>query len=638
MLGNLREKILSWGAKILFALLIISFGLWGVGDYITGGGDRNEAVAEVGNRQITSRELKSQIKKALARFREIMGQNFTDEQARSLGIVDQTLNSMIRENLFLEAADEAGLIINDQLLGQEIKNNSQFKNPGGQFDRDKFYQTLNRAGLNEASFSALYRRELLQKQLLSSIELGLFVPQSLTESIYRHRIDRRVTKIIRIGHTLFKNIPEPKAAVITEYHKDNAPAFTAPEYRALTLLRLRPEDIADEIEVPEERIKEEYEDRISEFSQEEQRRIQQILVSDKWTADEAVSRLNSGENFVEVAKDVGKSESDILDLGNLTWKDIPIPKLADAAFLLTPNTHSQPIKTSLGWHILRVVAVTPASQKSLASVRDQLKRAAQLNLAVDALFALANKLEDELGAGAKIEEAARRLNLNSEKIAAIDTNGRDEAGNQVEGIDPNGKILGVTFETMEGQDSLLTDFGEGSFFILRVDKVTPPRLRPLKTVKSQVTAAWKQDRQAKLPEKRTKNLVDQLKGGKSFASISRELKEPLIVTQPFTRTGHGLQRMLPPELIANIFSSKVGNAVWAAGDGAHFIALLSEIKQARADSSAGEVDAIRNQLIQGISNDLTAQLAEALRIRVGVTINHETVEKYYSSSGRTSNP
>ena len=107
MLSNLREKILSWGAKILFALLIISFGLWGVGDYITGGGDRNEAVAEVGNRQITSRELKSQIKKALARFREIMGQNFTDEQARSLGIVDQTLNSMIRENLFF-SGDTSG--------------------------------------------------------------------------------------------------------------------------------------------------------------------------------------------------------------------------------------------------------------------------------------------------------------------------------------------------------------------------------------------------------------------------------------------------------------------------------------------------------------------------------------------------
>ena len=30
-----REIIIGWGTKILLALLILSFGLWGIGDYIT---------------------------------------------------------------------------------------------------------------------------------------------------------------------------------------------------------------------------------------------------------------------------------------------------------------------------------------------------------------------------------------------------------------------------------------------------------------------------------------------------------------------------------------------------------------------------------------------------------------------------
>ena len=48
MLGSFREKILSWGAKVLFGLLIISFGLWGIGDYNISGSNANDAIAEVG--------------------------------------------------------------------------------------------------------------------------------------------------------------------------------------------------------------------------------------------------------------------------------------------------------------------------------------------------------------------------------------------------------------------------------------------------------------------------------------------------------------------------------------------------------------------------------------------------------------
>ena len=121
MLRNFREGILSWGAKILLGLLIISFGLWGIGDYTTGGGNKR-AVAEVGERQITDRELEDQVLNAFAKMRQILGGNVTDAQIRSMGIVDQTLNRMIEEQLFLEGARETGLMINDQLLRQVIRN------------------------------------------------------------------------------------------------------------------------------------------------------------------------------------------------------------------------------------------------------------------------------------------------------------------------------------------------------------------------------------------------------------------------------------------------------------------------------------------------------------------------------------
>ena len=55
MLNALRKGAGGWLAKILFALLVISFAAWGVGDWT--GGFRREKLAEVGGQEITAAEF-----------------------------------------------------------------------------------------------------------------------------------------------------------------------------------------------------------------------------------------------------------------------------------------------------------------------------------------------------------------------------------------------------------------------------------------------------------------------------------------------------------------------------------------------------------------------------------------------------
>ena len=172
MLGSFREKILSWGAKVLFGLLIISFGLWGIGDYNYSGSNANDAIAEVGGRAISGRDLEAEVQNAMARMRRLLGQDFSDEQARALGIIDQSLDTLVRKNVFIAGAEKTGLIVNDEVLGQAIRNDDQFK-AAGQFDRQAFFQALNAAGLSEQAFASMYRVQLLQNQLICLVLLSL---------------------------------------------------------------------------------------------------------------------------------------------------------------------------------------------------------------------------------------------------------------------------------------------------------------------------------------------------------------------------------------------------------------------------------------------------------------------------------
>jgi len=635
MLGNFREKILSWGAKLLLGLLIISFGLWGIGDYTTNPGGDDQIVAEIGGQEISSRELESQIQVSISRMREILGQNITNEQALSLGIVDQTLNGMVQETIFAEGASNTGLIISDDLLNQEIRGDKQFNNRAGQFDRNVFQQSINRAGYSEGTYVNLYRRELLQKQLLSAFEYGISVPAALTDSVLRYRNERRVIKLIKIKHTALNLIPDPPSSILAKFHSDNAARFSAPEYRAVTLLRVQPKDISDEIEVSEEQIKIEYDSRISEFSQAERRNIQQILVSEEQLAQKVMSRLKMGIDFVEVAKGVANFDQEALQLGDLTRGELAVRELGDAAFLLNVGNYTVPIRSSFGWHILRVTNITPATKKTLGEVRNGLKRSVQLDLAADSLITLANQIEDELGAGAGIRDAAARLNLRVEIIPAIDNQGLNEFGKAIDGISDQKEILNAIFATSEGEDSDLNDYGSSSFFILHVDKVTKPTLRPLDKIINDVRMAWKRDHRAEEAENKAKNLVNELNNGISPKSLASKLKVNLLSTKPFTRTGEGLKTELPRELISKVFASKVRNSVLAAGNGVHLIAFVSEIRHPITSSGSKLAETIRAQLSENISGDLKKQLAEALRKRLGVTIERENIKQIFS---KTNNP
>ncbi|NQV54265.1 MAG: SurA N-terminal domain-containing protein [Rhodospirillales bacterium] len=628
MFGNFRKTLVSWGAKILIALLVLSFGVWGISDSITGLGGGSSSVATVGELEISSEEYSQQFERQVSRLRQAFGGQFTSEQARAMGIGNQVLSGIIRRSLFLEGARDMGLLVSSTQVAQEIKSDPRFNGAGG-FDRERFNRMIYEAGYGENGFIEIYRNDLIEAQILSAIRNGGKAPKALVNAIYAYRMERRVAETLRIPNEKLAKIGKPSEAQLTKYHKENAKLFTAPEARDFALVRLTIKDVIDEVKVPEEKIVEAYKDRIGDFSQPERRAIEQILMDDEKTARAAHARLIVGMDFLKVATDIAKVDASTLSLGELSKEEVPLPELSEAAFSMANNTFSLPVKSSLGWHILRVTSIKPAKVSKLEDVHAKLKKEIAEELAVDALFSLANKFEDELGGGTTLADAAKRLNFKTQSFKGVNRAGTDIDGKAIAGLDP--EIVGVAFETDENNDSALIDTRAGGYFMLHTNKVTPPALRPLGQIRTQVVQAWKRDQAAEAAEKGAAEILKAVKGGKSLEDAAKSSGGTFATSEPFTRSGEGLKTQIPGDLIGEMFSAKRGDAAASSAGAVQIIAALKDILPANSLSDKAGVAAIDNQLMQAMTDDLSQQLADGLRQRLGVSINQAAVDNPQSS-------
>lgn len=81
-----------------------------------------------------------------------------------------------------------------------------------------------------------------------------------------------------------------------------------------------------------------------------------ILVATQQAADEARTRIEAGEDFGDVAREVSTDSGTAPNGGDLGWftHQEMVPAFADAAFSLSVGDVSQPVASEFGWHLIKV--------------------------------------------------------------------------------------------------------------------------------------------------------------------------------------------------------------------------------------------------------------------------------------------
>ena len=201
--------------------------------------------------------------------------------------------------------------------------------------------------------------------------------------------------------------------------------------------------------------------------------------------------------------------------------------------------------------------------------------------ALEVIFAQVNKLEDVLGSGGTLNDAATELGLTLHKVDLLDKVGHDNKDKAVANL-PGTPFLKTVFETAEGQESLVTETGDSGFFVLSVDSIVKPALRPLTDVRAEVIDDWQADQRWKAARDRAKKAIDQLNKGGKIADLAKKNGWKHEQTKPFSRNGDGASPDMPPALVSDLFAAKsIGRAFHADGAKGVKIAQLSVITESR---------------------------------------------------------
>lgn len=629
MLIAIRSTVASFFMKILFGILIASFAVWGVGDIFRGGFQADSEAATVGDLPITLQTLDREFQNELNRMQRNFGTELNRDQARALGLVDRSLQQLIVQALYRLEQDRLGMAVSDRQVQAWIADQSMFKDDLDRFDRLRFDAVLRQTGLTEAGFVATLRQDLARQQIIDSISSGFRAPTAVVEAIHAYRQETRIADTVLIANDT-RLVAAPDDAAIRAHYDENSNRYTAPEHRAITYVAIESEDITGEIKVPEDEILAAYEDRLAQFTIEERRAIDQIVLRDEAAAQRAKTLLDQGRDFAEVAKELtGEADPGGLSLGTLNQWEFPLPDHAAAIFALDQGGVSAPLESPLGRHIFRVTKIEPGRVIPLDEVRQQLVSEIALERALDVMFELANNLQDELAGGARLEAAAGRLSLKASKLAGLERAGGLKDGATLPAIAAAPEFLAAAFDTPEGEESQLGETSGGGFFILRVDRVAAPAVRPLAEVRESVVAAVLAERREAAAETQADDILQAVKGGGDLAAAAGERGLELKTSQPFTRTGRAQGYVVPASLAAELFKASPGGVAMAPTANGFMVAQLKEVRAAPAITADNPADALSRSLDQAVRNDVLDQFAAALRGRYTVSVNQAAVDSLF---------
>ena len=598
MLQALRNGTKSNLMRAFLLVLVVGFGMWGIGDIFRSSPNDEDAIT-VDNITVSANEVAITFDRA----RRFYYPGLNNNEAIATGLMDQIIAELIERSLFEAEAARLGLTVTRDMAKQSLRTNPLFQDASGNFNPLLMRDILARRGISEDQLIADIGYAEKRNQVIAAIASGAEYSPVLADSMAKWLAQQRQIHFAAIAISP-DQVTDPDQAALSGWYRDNQDIFDAPTMRSVTAVILSPDHYLQNIVVSQTELENAFEERKSAFSVPERRDFLQMVLPDLETAEAVRQRLIAGEDFAAVALEVSGDKPEDITFVGVTRDDLP-EDLAATIFAGSEGNVTNPSQTPFGVYVFEITAINEAKIPSFEDVRTRLEEELKIEMAVNQVYDSITIFEEAQDSGATLEEAAKAAKAQLITIAGMSQNSLNESSDPINDIATSTGFRSAVWQQEIGTEGMLIADEDNTYFALRVENETAARSRDLDEVKDEAIKAWKLETAIS----RAKTQAEDIIAANDFDAAVKSAGATLEQSSPFLQSGIGLDHEESSLIASASFSIEVGDKTLVETGSDSIIVIRLD------DIIAGDEDTVtlrKNQLLADFKDHLVADTEDAI--------------------------
>ena len=627
MLEALRKSTGSIGVKILFILLILSFGIWGIGDII-GSQIRHTPAITVGNITVSATAVREHFNRQVARLRQVFGPDFTVEAAKEMGIVRSTIADLSASAARDMVAQDLGITVSDNYLKAATTTHPAFAENDGSFDRQRFQRVLASYDMTEAMWFEMLKRDVIHSRLEAALTSGVTAPRSLSTALYQFENERRTATVVHIPIAQQKMSGSPTKEDLATLYETHKQAFLIPENRDIEALLVRLDSLKKIVPVSEEDLRTAYESSQDLYHTPEHRLVSHVLVENEDIARDVFQRVQGGLSLKEASAQT--KAGDVIDMGEVTRGALPA-EAAQAVWAQTEAGTLEPLRSSMGWHVFTVGSIVPSMVRPFDMVRDDIEARLRGTKAAEHLNALLPQIEDALASGQPYADVAQHFSIDFLKADALPA----DLGTQPEDKDSlpedfAADLLKQTYILAETDDESRALPVDAGALVVKLTRISPASTPPLSDVRDRIIKLWTEEQKKEAALVTARDLVGRVTSTEDMHSFAKDIAGTQIETlSAIDRRGSTAANggVLSQQTLDTLFTLKeVGSTAVTHNTQTIQVIRLQGIVRPDPEQDPESLKSVSRRATDSLTNDLLHEMTGVLLRRYNVDVNHTVIE------------
>src|SRR5579863_1747564 len=533
--GPTKKIILSGILLVICGAMVIAFIPGGLTSELTGQPGKG-VVAKVDGSEITADEVRQTARQML---QQQMPQGGANMNMLLPFFAQGAAEQMITRQALLSEAGRMGLRATPQEVLDELQHGRYSATffPGGNFiGQQEYDDLLQRANLTRVKFEDSVASDILLTKLQALVSGSASVSEAeireqFTKQNSKVKFDYAVLKQDDLRKGLHPADEELKA--FYESHKASY-ANSVPEKRKVKYAIIETSKAEAGVQVTSDDLRKYYDDHRDQYRTPEQVKVSHILiktplagadgkVDDKGVAEaqhraeDLLKQLKGGAKLEDLAKKYSEDPGSAKQGGSLGWigRGQTVPEFEKAAFSLPKGQISDLVKSSYGFHIIRVDDKQQAHTKTLDEVKAEiepiLKHQKGQQIAQKQAEALLKQAKEQ-----SLDAAAAAQGIpviNSDFFARKD---------MLPGLGPAQQFMDAVFSEPENSPPDVAPASQG-IVVFQLTGVKPPATPTFDEIRSRVEEEFKSERSSTLLNQEVQELSDRAKAEHDLKRAAKEL-------------------------------------------------------------------------------------------------------------------